>query len=142
MKKIIRIIMIILTLIYPLFMNLMAGMGLIYNKNSYGGKIVTAGIFLIISGIMVTIGDFLCISSKKITNIVSLTCNISGLVICLVMLYIICTHADNAGWADNYTMAPVSGMYKARILPVIIPSVLSAGLAIANINNINKNRTS
>lgn len=139
MKKIIRIIMIISTLIYPLFMTCLAGIGLIYNKSSYGGKITTIGIFLVISGISMTSGAFMCLFRKKTVNIISLTCSVSGLILCLAMLYLLCSHADNAGWIDNYTMNPVSDMYRTRILPVIFPSAVST---IISISHIKQNRTS
>lgn len=139
MKKIIRIIMIILTLIYPLFMTCFAGIGLIYNKSSYGEKIEITGIFLIISGILMTSGAFLCLFRKKSVTIISLTCSVIGLILCLSMLYLLCSHADSAGWCDNYTMNPVSDMYRKRILPVIIPSLISTGFSISHIK---QNRTS
>lgn len=139
MKKIIRIIMVILTLVYPFFMTCLAGTGLIYNKSSYGGKIELIGILLITSGILMTTGSFLCFSRKKTANKISLTCSVTGLAICLLMLNFLCSHADKAGWVDNYTMEAVSGMYRARILPVIIPAVNSA---IISISNIKENRTS
>lgn len=139
MKKIIRIIMIISTLIYPLFMTCFAGIGLIYNKSSYGKKIEITGIFLIISGILIISGAFLCLFRKKSVNIISLSCSVIGLILCLSMLYLLCSHADSAGWCDNYTMNPVSGMYRKRILPVIIPSLISTGFSISHIK---QNRTS
>ncbi|MCM1132976.1 MAG: hypothetical protein NC340_05855 [Ruminococcus flavefaciens] len=139
MKKIIKIIMMILTLIYPVFMTCLAGAGLIYNKSGYGAEIALIGIFLIISGILMTVGAVLCLSGKKLLNIISLACSVLGLALCLAMLYLLCTHADNAGWSDNYTMNPVSAMYRARILPVIFPSAISAGIAITHIK---QNRTS
>lgn len=139
MKKIIKIIMIILTLVYPFFMTCFAGMGLIYNKSSYGAKLELIGIFMIISGISMTLGAFLCLSSRKTTNIISLACSVIGLILCLAMLYMLCSHADNAGWVDNYTMNPVSDMYRTRILPVIIPSAISTGISVSHIK---QNRTS
>lgn len=139
MKKIIRIIMVILTLVYAFFMTCMAGAGLIYNKSSYGIYMEITGILLIISGILMTAGSFLCFSRKKTANVISLTCSVTGLAVCLLMLKFLCSHADKAGWADNYTMEAVSGMYRTRILPVIIPAVISA---IISIRNIKENRTS
>lgn len=135
MKKIIKIIMIIFTLIYPLFMTCLAGSGLIYNKSGYGDKIANIGFFLIISGLLMTIGAFFCIFTKKTTNIISLFCSVSGLIMCLVMLYLLCNHADNAGWSDNYTMLPVSDMYKSRILPVIFPAITAIIISLINIKN-------
>lgn len=139
MKKIIRSIMIILTLVYPLFMTCLAGMGLIYNKASYGRNMEIIGILMIISGLSMTSGAFMCLFRKKSVNIISLTCSISGLILCLAMLYLLCSHADNAGWVDNYTLNPISDMYRARILPVTIPSAISTGISISHIK---QNRTS
>lgn len=133
MKILIRIIMIILTLIYPLFMVCMTGAGLLYNSSSYGEKLTYIGIFLIFSGISITSGVFLSLSKKKLKNITALACSLCGLIICLVSLYLLCIHADNAGWCDNYTLLPVSDMYRRRILPVIIPSAISTITAIFNI---------
>ncbi|MDE5935942.1 MAG: hypothetical protein K2G83_00840 [Ruminococcus sp.] len=127
--------MIIFTLIYPLFMTCLAGSGLIYNKSGYGDKITNTGFFLIISGLLMTAGAFLCIFVKKTINIISLACSVSGLILCLIMLHILCTHADNAGWSDNYTMLPVSDMYKSRILPVIFPAVTAIIISFINIRN-------
>lgn len=135
MKKIIKIIMIFFTLIYPLFMTCLAGSGLIYNKSGYGDKIANTGFFLIISGLLMTAGAFLCIFTKKTINIISLACSVSGLILCLIMLYLLCIHADNAGWSDNYTMIPVSNMYKSRILPVIFPAVTAIIISLINIRN-------
>lgn len=133
MKKLIRIIMIILTLVYPLFMTCLTGIGLIYNKSSYGAETALIGFFLIFSGISMTSGAFLSLAQKKSKNIAALACSICGLAVCLVSLYLLCRHADSAGWCDNYTLLPVSDMYRRRILPVIIPSAISTATAIFNI---------
>lgn len=136
--KIIKIIMLILTAVYPLFMTCLAGAGLIYNKSSYGIKLEYTGIFLILSGIIITIGVILCLSEKKAVNIISLIFSISGLILCLVMLYILCSHADYAGWRDNYTLMPVSSMYIRRILPTAIPACIASLISFLNIK---KSRT-
>lgn len=133
MKKIIKFIMMILTLIYPLFMTCLAGSGLIYNKSGYGKSIANTGIFLIISGLLMTSGAVLCLFRKKLNNIISLACSVSGLILCMLMLYRLCSHADSAGWSDNYTMLPVSDMYKTRILPVIFPAITATAISIVNI---------
>lgn len=139
MKKIIKIIMIILTLIYSLFMTSLAGAGLIYNKSGYGEYIANIGTFLIISGLLMTVGAVFCLFTKKAINIISLSCSVSGVIICFIMLYLLCKHADSAGWSDNYTMLPVSNMYKSRLIPVIFPSAISTFIAIFHIK---QNRTS
>lgn len=118
------IIMVILTVVYSLIMVCLAGAGLIYNGESYGRELVTVGIWLIVSGILMTSGAALSFFKKRIFSVISAVLTIVGLGICLVMVYILCTHADSAGWADNYTMEPVSRMYRERLLPVIVPAVM------------------
>lgn len=122
------IIMVILTAVYSLIMVCMAGAGLIYNGESYGRELVNVGIWLIVSGILMTTGAAVSFIKKRIFSIISAVLTIAGLGICLVMIYILCTHADSAGWADNYTMEPVSRMYRERLLPVIVPAVMTLGV--------------
>lgn len=124
-----EIIMVILTVVYSTVMVCFAGAGLIYNGESYGKKLIAVGIFLILSGLFMTSGAVLALLKKRIFLILSVVFTIIGLVVCLVMLYILCTHADYAGWTDNYTMTAVSTMYKSRILPVIAPALLALGVS-------------
>ena len=60
------IIMVLLTVIYSLIMVCMAGAGLIYNGESYGRELENAGIWLIISGILMTAGAVLSFFKKRI----------------------------------------------------------------------------
>ena len=119
------IIMVILTVIYSLIMVCMAGAGLIYNGDSYGRQLVNVGIWLIISGVLMTSGTAAAFLKKRFFLVLSVIFTVAGLLLCLVMVYILCTHADSAGWADNYTMEPVSRMYRERLLPVIVPAVMA-----------------
>lgn len=129
------IIMALLTVIYSLIMVCMAGAGLIYNGESYGRELENAGIWLIISGILMTAGAVLSFFKKRIFLIISAILTAVGLAVCLAMVYIVCTHADNAGWADNHTMEPVSRMYKERLLPVIVPAVMNLAVNFFKMRN-------
>lgn len=122
--------MVLLTVIYSLIMVCMAGAGLIYNGESYGRELENAGIWLIISGILMTAGTFTAFLKKPIFRVISAILTAVGLTVCIAMVYIVCTHADNAGWADNHTMEPVSRMYKERLLPVIVPAVMNLAVKI------------
>lgn len=122
------IIMVILTVVYSLIMVCLAGAGLIYNGESYGRELVNVGIWLIVSGVLLTSGAAVSFLGKRVFSVISAVITIAGLGICLVMVYILCTHADSAGWADNYTMEPVSRMYRERLLPVIAPAVMTLGV--------------
>lgn len=124
---ILRVLLVILTVIFPVLMVIMAGAGLLYNSDSYGTEISRVGVLLIISGTAMTAGTVLVLLRK---NIASLICSCTGFVLCMTMLYKLTSHADSAGWSDAYTMEPASDMYTARILPVIIPFVIAAALAL------------
>lgn len=118
-------VMVGLTIIYPLIMVCTAGAGLIYNGESYGRELESVGIWLIISGLAMTLGTIGTFFRKRIFRIISAIFTVVGLAVCLVMVYKVCSHADYAGWVDNFTMEPVSRMYRERLLPVIVPSVMS-----------------
>lgn len=124
---VLKIVMIILTVIFSVLMVMLAGAGLIYNGNSYGDRMIRIGVFLIVSGALMTAGTILVCLKK---NIVSLICSCSGFALCMLMLKAVVDHADSAGWSDAFTMEPASDMYTARILPVIAPFVLSAVIAL------------
>lgn len=113
-----EIICFILTLIYPLFMVIMAGLGLIYNN--YNKFLLLCGIFWIFSGIMISSGTLLCIFNKNILSIINSS---TGLLICITILYLVTDYADNSGWTDPYTLNPTSNMYFSRIIPTVFPSL-------------------
>lgn len=124
---VLKLLLVILTVIFPILMVMLAGAGLLYNSDSYGVELSRVGVLLIISGAAMTVGTVLVLLRK---NIASLICSCTGFVLCMTMLYKLTSHADSAGWSDAYTMEPASDMYIARILPVIIPFVISAALSL------------
>lgn len=131
----VKIIILVLTAVYPLAMVCTAGAGLIYNGKSYGTTLVTCGVLFIVSGIFMTAGALMCLPRKKLPNIISAVMSIAGLAVCLTVLFIVCSHADNAGWVNSRTLKPVSDMYKFRILPVIIPSLTAIITAIFQVRS-------
>lgn len=122
-----RIILIVLTLIYPIFMVIMSGAGLVYNSSSYGPELTRTGILLIASGIIMAAGSFLCIFRK---NIVSVICSCCGFALCMAMLYKLTEHADSAGWTNKFTMEAISSMYIHRIVPTAAPFIIAVTLAL------------
>ena len=103
----------------------LTGAGLIYNRASYGSEIARMGGAFIFSAVLMTTGAVLCCFRKSVANVISAVISAAGLVICLSMLAKLTDHADRSGWSDNYTMLPVSGMYRSRVLPVIFPALLT-----------------
>ena len=124
------IIMVLLMVVYSLIMVCVAGAGLLHNGESYGRELENAGMWLIISGIVMTAGTVAGFLKKSVFRVISAILTVVGLTVCLAMVYIVCTHADNAGWVDNHTMEPVSRMYKERLLPVIVPAVMNLAVQI------------
>ena len=110
-------------------MPVLAGSGLLYNRESYGDDMTKTGIFMIISAILMTVGAVLCLFRKNLPNILSAVLSVGGLVLCLAMLKILTAHADASGWTDKYTLSPVSGMYTARLLPCILPAAMAVIIA-------------
>lgn len=128
-----KVIMLVLTAIYPLFMVTLSGAGLIYNKDSYGDELATVGALLIASGFVMAAGAVLCLFRKNLLNIISAVCSAGGLALCLTMMYKLCDHADRAGWTDNFAMTPISDMYKARIFPSVAPVAIAVVVAVVQL---------
>ncbi|MDE6665218.1 MAG: hypothetical protein K2K14_03390 [Ruminococcus sp.] len=129
---ILKILMIVFTVVWSFFIVVMTGAGLVYNYQSYGQKIMQTGVFFIISGILMTSGTVLSLFRKKILNLISVILSCTGFILCMIMLYRLVNHADRNGWTDNFTLMPVSDMYRTRIMPVIVPSALSVITAVRN----------
>ncbi len=121
---VLKIIMLILTAVYPVMMVMLSGAGIIYNRESYGSELEKWGILLMISGGVIAAGAVMCLIRKNLTSLLAIIFSGSGLGLCLSMLYKITAHADKAGWSDKRTMLPISDMYEHRILPTIAPAAL------------------
>lgn len=120
----------VLTLYYSLAMPVLSGAGLIYNRESYGERLAGTGILFIISAVLMTIGAIFCMFRKNFTNALSPFLSVVGCVICMVMLCRLTDHADAYGWTDKFTFAPVSDMYKTRIIPCIAPVAATVTIAV------------
>lgn len=120
-----KVITLGLTLYFSCAVTVLSGAGLIYNRESYGSSLAAAGVFFIISALLMTIGAILCIPHKNLPNILSAVMSAAGLVLCMIMLKKLTSHADLSGWTDKYSLTPISSMYRSRILPCIVPAVLT-----------------
>jgi hypothetical protein len=121
----------ILTAVYPVFMVMMTGAGLISNKDSYGSVICGYGIYLIASGTVMTAAAILCLFRKSLANFISPLLSSAGFVLCMIITYKLVKHAESAGWSGvgRYENIPVSNMYKERILPTTIPFLLTIAIS-------------
>lgn len=121
-----KVMLMILTAIYPLFMTMLTGIGIVSNSRSYGRMITGCGVVLVISGAAMTAAAILCLFRKKLPNILSIMISVPGFMLCMGALYKLVKHAENAGWMGQgaYSLMPVADMYKQRIIPDIAPFLL------------------
>lgn len=124
---------ILLTLCISCAMPVLSGAGLIYNRSSYGAELERTGIFLILSGALMTLGAFACLFRKNIPNIAAIILSSGGFALCMTMLHKLADHADKSGWSDKYTMTPISDMYRARLIICVIPVMLVIITAVAQL---------
>lgn len=124
---VLKVILAVLTLIYPAFMVTMTGAGLIYNSESYGRELTQTGWLFIVSAVLMTAGCVLCILKK---NIAAIICSSSGFALCMAMLFKLVSHADAAGWSDKFTMTRISAMYIRRIAPTAAPFIICVAVAL------------
>lgn len=132
-KIISKLAVILLSAVYCLLMPLLAGVGLISNRSSYGAYIAFIGAAFILSAFLMTAGAAICSFCGRRKNIAALCFSVSGCALCLILLHKLCIHADISGWSDKFTMERISSMYRRRLTPCIIPSALNSILAVRNI---------
>lgn len=127
-----KALMLVLTAVYPLFMAVMTGSGLLYNRTSYGSYVAGLAVLLILSGVAMTVGALLTLPRKSIFSLASMPLTVCGFILCMVVLNRLAEFSDKQGWqgSGRYDGIPVSDMYKARLMPVIFPAAISLIIAL------------
>ena len=59
-----KVVMLVLTAVYPLFMTLMTAAGILTHRSSYGSYVTGMAVLLIVSGVSVTTGVILALPRK------------------------------------------------------------------------------
>ncbi len=126
-----KLLLIVLTAVYPFFMTMMTGIGILSKSASYGSKITFCGAALIISGASLTTAAILCLFRKSLPNLLSMCIALPSFAVCMVALCKLVSHAESAGWMGHgmYSAVPVADMYRQRIFPVILPFLLTLTIA-------------
>ncbi len=134
-KIFLKILLIISFCIFPLFFNIMGGIALIYNAhiNISGGLIDHAdfisyrnmGAMMASSGIMMTFATVFVFRKK---NIISVTLELIGLIMCMYVLFRLRNIAAENGLSDS-GMTPYKDIYFLRHFPTILHSALLCILA-------------
>ena len=117
-----KILLVLLTAVYPMFMVLLSGAGLLYNYQNYELKVCIIGVLLIVSSVFLTASALLCLPKNTRLNKLSVALSVSGLILCMTTLFELVNYADLNGWNRNFK--PISNMYKSRINPVFFQSLL------------------
>ena len=125
----------LLSIIFSGAMTTLSGAGLIHNRTSYGESLANIGFLIIISAGFMLSGAILCFFRTNLMNILSIILSFSGLILCMIMLKKLTDHADISGWTDKYTLEPVSSMYFRRILPCIVPVLMSETIAVLQLGS-------
>lgn len=116
-----KVLLIASTAVYPLFMDLLSGIGWISAYGKYGSEFTVMGTVMIVSSLLMTAAAVFCLLKFNIPAVVTETAGFAAAMTVMVKMMNI---ADERGWSDMYTMQPVSDMYRNRILPTVIPFVL------------------
>ena len=124
---IIKIFLIATTAIFPMFMNLMSGIGWISTYGGYGSKFIVSGVVMIISSVLMTASVVLCMMKFNLAAVIA---NTAGFAAAMTVLAKMMKYADESGWSDRYTMQPASDIYRNRILPTLIPFILLIAAAV------------
>jgi len=128
-----KVILAVLTLVYPLFTVMLSGAGLILNGDSYGTKLIICGISWISSGLLISSGSISCILNK---NIPAVILSSIGFLICMITLFIVISHAEKHGWnvpLPLFDEFSVAYMYGRRIIPTVIPFILTILISRGNL---------
>lgn len=133
-KLLLKALILVLSAVFCLFMPVMTGAGLIYNRTSYGGRLAFTGVLFIVSAVLMTVGAVLCGGGKKRKNVLSVIFSLSGFLLCMVMLRKLCLHADVSGWSDKFTMEQISRMYQRRLLPCAVPVAMAVIMSLLHIS--------
>lgn len=128
----------LLSAVYCLFIPVMTGLGLLYNRASYGKFLTLTGVYFIVSALLMTAGTVMCGSRKKAKNVLSVIFLVLGFIICMVMLHNLCHYADIRGWSDKFEIERISSMYKRRIIPCVIPVTAAVILSAVRIGGRNE----
>lgn len=123
---IIKIFLIISTVIFPIVMNLLSGIGWISTYTKYGAEFTAMGIVLLISSALMTVALILCLLKFNISAVL-LQC--VGFTAAMVALVKMMNYADEGGWIHHSTMQPASDIFRNHIMPTLIPFVLLVAVA-------------
>lgn len=126
LKKTLKIILIVSTVIFPLFFNLLGGAGLVYESvTNYSAGLLTRsdfsslrnlGVLLLLSSVLMLSATVLCIKKNDMLSIILET---SGFIIFITVLVLLINIVKQSGLSDE-NLKPYSQIYFQRHFPTVI----------------------
>lgn len=136
LRILLRVLLVITTLIYPMFMDVMSAAGWQYNvsEGNYPKLFSTFAVWMFLGAGLLTIAAILCFLGIKPNrwqcNAAAIGCGCIGITACMIVLYSFCAYADQNFSGIDGTMQPVSELYRDRILPTILPFAILCVLSV------------
>ena len=135
LKHFLRVILIVTTLIYPLFMCQMSAAGWQYNVDAgnYPQIFAAFALWMRIGSVLLTAAAVLCLLGCRpklwLCNAAALVCGMGGITACMTVLSRFTAYADRNFSGIDGTMQPVSELYRDRLLPTLLPFAVLCILA-------------
>ncbi len=137
-RIILRVLLVITTLLYPVVMDMLSAAGWQQNLKSNGGSYPDEifgpfATWMFIGAGLLVLGTLLCLLGARLRlwlcNLLALACACPGIAACMTVLYRFCAYADRKGYSSQ-DMQPASDIYRDRILPTLLPFALICILAL------------
>ncbi len=135
LKKFLRVMLILTTLVYPLFMCQMSAAGWQYNVDAgnYPEVFAAYAFWMRAGSVLLTAAAVLCLFGSRprrwLCNAAALGCGTGGIIACMTVLAKFTAYADQNFSGLDETMQPVSELYRDRLLPTLLPFALLCVLA-------------
>ena len=126
LKRTLKIILIVSTVIYPLFFNMLGGAALVYESvTNYSSGLLTRsnfcslrnfGVLFLLSSVLMLSATVLCIKKKDILSVILET---AGFIIFITVLVLLINIVKKSGLSDE-NLKPYSQIYFQRHFPTLI----------------------
>lgn len=140
MPQVVRILLIVLLLfsgaVYALVMPQLSAAGWQYNVDAgnYPQLFAAFAAWMRIGSVLLCAAVVLCLLGQRVRfwlcNVISLFCGGAGFTSCMIVLSRFMAYADQNFPGMGETMQPVSGMYRDRLLPMLLPFALLCVLCV------------
>ncbi|MBE6854375.1 MAG: hypothetical protein E7501_01835 [Ruminococcus sp.] len=119
-----RVLMILSTLIFALFIGLLTALGWNSSLNYQGDTFHTLAAVLAVAILLISAGTVLCMAKK---DIIAIICALVGGIMSVAVSYRAIAIAYDQGWTSTtslYLDRPVADLWTQRLYPILIPAAM------------------